>query len=164
MDVSMDLINEKDLKLNLSEKIGELQKAFFEINWGKAINSAIDSGLKMILPDFIENEIVDIKNAFVKGGLKEGITTTIDTAINKGKEIIGMFSGNLENVTQAEAIVKNSNLIENISDMLEGVIDKTVENDFLKEGLGELIKGGKEFVLDYAEKNIDKINKEQVKK
>lgn len=164
MDISMELINEKDLKLNLTEKIGGLQKAFLEINWGKAINNAIDSGLKMILPDFIENEIISIKDAFVKGGLKEGIKTTIDTTISKGKEVIGIFTGNLENITQAEAISKNGGLIENLSDMLECVIDKTVENDFLKEGLGELIKGGKEFILDYAEKNIDKINKEQVKK
>lgn len=149
--------------LNLSEKVGELQNKFLKINWGEAINNAVDSGLKIILPDFIENEIISIKDAFVEGGLKEGIQTAIDTAINKGKEIIGIFSGDLKNISQAEAIVKNSDLITNVAKVLDNISDKLIKNDLLKEGIANLIKSGKNTILDYAEKNIDKVNKEQVK-
>ena len=150
--------------LNLSEKLGDLQENFLKTNWGEAINNAVDSGLKFILPDFIESEIIDIKNAFIKGGLIEGIKTTIDTTINKGKELLGMFTGNLENMTQAEAIMKNGGLIENVATLLDNIVDKVVKNNLLKESIGNLIKNGKESILNYAEKNIDKVNKEQVKK
>lgn len=160
----MELLLNNDLTKNLSNKVGELQENFLKTNWGNAINNAVDSGLKIILPDFIEDEIIDIKNSFVKEGFIEGIKTTIDTAINKGKEIIGMFSGNLEDMTQAEAISKNGGLISGMAKVLENVIDKTVKNGFIKEGLGKLIKNGKDVILDHAEKNIDKVNKEQVTK
>ncbi len=158
------LNNNLNNNLDLSEKIGELQNKFLKINWGEAINNAVDSGLKIILPDFIENEIIDIKNAFIKGGLKEGIQTAIDITINKGKEIIGIFTGNLENISQAEAIIKNGGLIKNVAKILESIVDKLVKNDLLKEGIGNLIKSGKDTILNYAEKNIDKVNKEQIKK
>lgn len=160
----MELTLENNLINNIKNTLGEWQENFLETNWGEAINNAVDSGLKFILPDFIEDEIIDIKNAFIKGGLSEGIKTTIDTAINKGKEIIGMFTGNLEDITQAEAIMKNGGLIEKVADLLENVIDKTVKNGFIRESVGKLIQSGKDIILDFAEKNIDKVNKEQVKK
>ena len=37
---------------------------------GETINNAIDFGLKYILPDLIENQIIDIKNALLENGLK----------------------------------------------------------------------------------------------
>ena len=36
---------------------------------GKTINNAIDIGLKTILPDLIENQIIDIKNSLLENGL-----------------------------------------------------------------------------------------------
>lgn len=162
MEIALN--NDLNKKISLSETFENLQETFLNKNWGEAINNAIDSGLKIILPDFIENEIIDIKNAFVKEGLVEGIKTAIDTTINKGKELIGMFTGNLENMTQAEAIIKNGGLISKVADVLENIVDKTVKNGLIREGIGQLIKSGKDIILENAEKNIDKVNKEQVKK
>lgn len=165
---------EKDMELSLAEQtirdidlkgaIGKLQNDFFQTNWGQAINKGIDFGLKAILPNFIENEIIEIKNAFIKEGLVEGIKTAIEVTINKGKELIGMFTGDLENMSQAEAIAKNGDLIKNVEKTLDNVVDKCVKNNLIKEGLGALIKEGKNSMLDYAKNNVDKVNKEQVKK
>lgn len=149
--------------LHLPEKIEELQNKFFQTNWGQAINNALDSGLKFILPDFIEEEIIDVKNTFINEGFKEGIKSAIDNTINKGKEIAGMFTGDLKDITQAEAIMKNGSLIENVAKVLENVTDKLIKNDLLKKGVANLIKSGKDTILDFAEKNLDKVNKEQVK-
>ena len=154
MEIALN--NDLNKKISLSETFENLQETFLNKNWGEAINNAIDSGLKIILPDFIENEIIDIKNAFVKEGLVEGIKTAIDTTINKGKELIGMFTGNLENMTQAEAIIKNGGLISKVADVLENIVDKTVKNGLIREGIGQLIKSGKDIILENAEKNIDK--------
>lgn len=159
------LLTETSTKdLNLSEKIENAQNNFFQRNWGEAISNGIDSGLRAILPDFIEDEIIEIKNAFIKGGLIEAIKTTIQVTIDKGKEILGMFTGNLENMTQAEAILKNGDLLKNLANVLENIIDKCVKNGFLKETLGNLIKSGKDSMLSYAKNNIEKINKEQTQK
>ena len=39
-----------------------------------------------------------------------------------------------------------------------------MKNGFIKETLGELIKDGKKIILNYADKNIDKVNKDQMEK
>ena len=53
--------------------------------FGKTINNAIDIGLKTLLPDLIENQVIDIKNSLMENGLKAGIETAVDSAINFGK-------------------------------------------------------------------------------
>ena len=154
----------KNIGLTISEKIGDLQENFLQNNWGEAINNAVDSGLKTILPDFIEDEIIQIKDAFIQEGLIEGIKTAIEITIEKGKEIIGMFTGNLENMTQAEAIMKNGDLISNIANVLENVVDKCVKNNLISDTLGDLIKSGKNIILDNAEKNVEELNEKQLEK
>ena len=160
----MERLVNNDLTEYLSNKLSDLQRNFFEINWGEAINNAIDTGLKIILPDYMENEIIDIKNAFIEGGLLEAIKKAIELVIGKSKEIIGIFTGNLDNINQAEVIIKNSGIINKIADVLDNIVDKTIKNELINKSIGELIKNGKNIILDNAEKNIDKINKEQIKK
>lgn len=160
----MERLVNNDLTEYLSNKLSDLQRNFFEINWGEAINHAIDTGLKIILPDYMENEIIDIKNAFIEGGLLEAIKKAIELVIGKSKEIIGIFTGNLDNINQAEVIIKNSGIINKIADVLDNIVDKTIKNELINKSIGELIKNGKNIILDNAEKNIDKINKEQIKK
>lgn len=160
----MELLLGNNLFNGVSNKLGELQEKFLESKWGKAIDKGIDFGLKVILPNSIEDDVIDIKNAFVKEGLIEGIQKTVETGIKKGKEVIGIFTGSLEDMTQAEAIKKNSDIISGISKVLENVVDKSMKNGFIKETLGELIKDGKKIILNYADKNIDKVNKDQMEK
>lgn len=160
--MELSLVN--NITNTISNKIEDLQEKFLGKSWGEAINNAVDTGLKMILPDFIENEIIEIKDGFIKGGLIEGIKGAIDVTVRKGKELTGMVTGNLENMTQAEAIMKNGDLIGNIANMLGNVIDNSIANGFVRDSLGKLVKSGEDIILDYAEKNLDKVNKEQVKK
>ena len=160
----MELFLENNLFNSVSNKLGELQEKFLESKWGQAIDKGIDFGLKVILPNTIEDDVIDIKNVFVREGLVEGIQKTVETGIKKGKEIAGIFTGNLEDMTQAEAIKENSDIISGISNVLENIVDKSMNDGFIKETLGELIKDGKKIILDYADKNIDKVNKEQVEK
>ena len=61
-------------------------------------------------------------------------------------------------------IIKYSGIINKISDVLDNIVDKTIKNELINKSIGELIKNGKNIILDNAEKNIDKINKEQIKK
>ena len=160
----MELFLENNLFNSVSNKLGELQEKFLESKWGQAIDKGIDFGLKVILPNTIEDDVIDIKNVFVREGLVEGIQKTVETGIKKGKEIVGIFTGNLEDMSQAEAIKENSDIISGISNVLENIVDKSMNDGFIKETLGELIKDGKKIILDYADKNIDKVNKEQVEK
>ena len=60
------------------------------------------------MPDLIEDEIINIKDSLVKGGLKQGINTAINSAINLGKSAMGIFTGNFENLSQAQEAIKTA--------------------------------------------------------
>ena len=38
----------------------------------------MDYGLKKILPDFIEDQVIEIKDALLNNGIKDGISTAVD--------------------------------------------------------------------------------------
>lgn len=76
------------------------QRNFLQTNIGKAVNTGLNIGLRYILPDVIEDQVIEIKDSFLQNGFKEGIQTAIDSAINFGKSALGIVTGNFENVQQ----------------------------------------------------------------
>lgn len=69
----MKLENLQNNNLELNNKIvnEKTQKSFLESTLGKAVNTAIDIGLRAILPDFVENQVIGIKNNLLNYGLKD---------------------------------------------------------------------------------------------
>ena len=94
---------ENDIETEVTE---EKQNKFLQTTIGKTINTAIDIGLKAILPDMIEEQIIDIKNTMLTSGLKEGINCAINSAIDLGKSAIGIVTGNFENLSQVHTAIK----------------------------------------------------------
>ena len=88
------------------EDIGEKQKNFLETSLGKVINTGCDIALRAILPNAIEDEIIGIKNVIFTEGIQKGIKTAIDSAINIGKSVTGIFTGKFDTVSQAYTAVK----------------------------------------------------------
>ena len=52
--------------LNNNIDISKEQNSFLETKVGNIINSAVNIGLKYILPDIVEDEIIDIKDTMIK--------------------------------------------------------------------------------------------------
>lgn len=69
----------------------EKQKTFLETNLGQVINGGINLGLRAILPDFIEDEIIEIKDSIITDGFSAGIKTAIDNVIDLGKSVLRYF-------------------------------------------------------------------------
>ncbi len=131
------------------------QNNFLETTLGKTINTAVDIGLRWILPDFIENEVINIKDSLIKGGLKEGINTAIQTASNLGKSSLGIITGKFENISQAQAAIKTGGIIDGVSDVIDNVLSKTVNTGLIDKNTSLLIKKGKNVILDHVSKNIE---------
>ena len=121
---------------------------------GKTINNAIDIGLKSVLPDLIENQIIDIKNSLIENGLTEGIQTAVDSAIDFGKSAIGIFTGNFENITQVRMAVADGGIIDTMSNVLDKVIEKTYQSGVINESIGRVIKKGKNVLLENISSKI----------
>lgn len=144
----MEIENEIEKNINI-EKNNFLNNVI-----GKTINNAIDVGLKSILPDLIENQIIEIKNTLLQNGLKAGIENAVDCAIDFGKSTIGIFTGNFENMTQVKMAVADGGIIDTISGVLDKVINKTYNLGYIDRPIGTIIRNGKNVLLENIASNI----------
>ena len=154
-------INKIENELNNEITNKNEQTSFLETTLGKTINTAIDIGIRALLPDFIDEQVINIKDNLLEYGLKDGITQTIDDAINIGKSAIGIFTGNFENVSQMQNAIEAGGLIDGISSLLDTVIDKVNEKGMINYNISNTIKQGKNIILNSIESNIEEKFKEQ---
>ena len=155
------LENEKELNQNLQENnlssnnLEKEQNNFLDSTLGKVINSAVDLGLRWILPDFVENQIIDVKDSLIRGGLKEGISKAIQSATELGKSVLGIFTGKFENISQAQNAIKSGGIIDGISDALDSALSATSKNGWLPYSVTSVIRQGKNAILDNISSNIE---------
>ena len=123
---------------------------------GKTINGAVDIGLRAILPDLIENQVIDIKNALLQNGLKEGIKTAVDSAINFGKSIYGIVSGHFENMSQIRLATEQGGILDSLSIVIDKACNKAHINGHINGTTNSLIKKGKDVILNNISNNIKK--------
>ena len=148
--------NENSIELLVEQEVtAENQNNFLQTTLGKTINTAIDIGLRAILPDMIEEQVIDIKNVLFNNGLKEGIEIALKSGIEFGKSAIGIVTGKFENLSQAHNAVKNGGIIDSISDTLDNVLESATKNDLISKTTSSLIKKGKNVILDTISTNIE---------
>lgn len=152
-NIEKELNQEKSI--NEIEVTSNTQNSFLESNLGKFVNTAVDVGLKTILPDFIEDKIIDIKDVMIKNGLKEGIDTAINSTIDIGKSAMGIFTGKFENISQAQTAVKKGGLIDTLSSTIDSVLKSSTKSGLLNNGTSKLIKKGKNVILNTISDNIE---------
>ena len=143
-----------EIENELNNNIKIEKNNFLNSAIGKTINNAIDVGLKTILPDLIEDQVIDIKNSLLENGLKAGIETAVESAIDFGKSTVGIFTGNFENMTQVRTAVSDGGIIDTMSDLLDKVIDKTYEKGYINKSINSLLKNGKNILLENITSNI----------
>ncbi len=156
-EIEKNLENEKNLNLENE------QNKFLESTIGKVINTGIDIGLRAILPDLIENQVIDIKNTLLQNGLKDGINQIVKSAIDMGKSAIGIFTGKFDNISQVETAIKKGGIIDSTSNLIDIVVNAAQKNNMLNSNTANIIKQGKNIVLDNVEKNIENVMTKQIK-
>ena len=138
------------------------QQNFLETTLGKTINTGIDIGIRALLPDYIEEQIIDLKDNLIKYGLKDGIKKSIDDAINIGKSAIGIVTGNFENIIQVQEAIKSGGIIDSISNLLDDIISKVYSKGIINNTVAKTIKQGKNSILNNIEKNIENTFNKQI--
>lgn len=148
---------EKDINFNIGNNLinEKVQKHFLETTLGKTINTALDIGIRAILPNFVEDQVITLKDNLFNYGLKDGITKTIDEAIDLGKSAIGIVTGKFDNVSQMQSAIKSGGLIDGFSSLLDFVVDKTRQAGVINNGIAKTIKQGKNIILNNLESNLE---------
>lgn len=157
-----ELALENSIDNNLENSIEKEQNNFLETTLGKAINVGLDLGIRALFPDLIEDQIINIKDTFLNEGFKEGINEIVDSAIDLGKSVIGIFTGKFENISQVQTAVKSGGIIDSTSNLIDFVLNKIQKNDLLSNTTINIIKKGKDLLLDNVNKNIENTLTKQV--
>ena len=146
----MELENE----INNDLKIEEKQNNFFDTMFGKVVDNGIDIGLRAILPDLIEEQVIDIKNALLKNGISEGIQTAVKSVSDFAKSALGIVTGKFENMEQIEIAVGDGGLVDTISSALDNATDKIYEKGYINRTINNIIKSGKDILLENVTQKI----------
>ena len=149
------------MEINNNINLEKSNNNFLNNIFGKTINTAIDIGLRAILPDLIENQIIDIKNSLLENGLKSGINTAINSAVDFGKSAAGIVTGNFENINQVKIAIGNGGIVDNISNVLDKVINTVYQKGYININTKNLIKNGKNVLLNNISNNIKNQLQEQ---
>ena len=149
------------MEINNNINLEKSNNNFLNNIFGKTINTAIDIGLRAILPDLIENQIIDIKNSLLENGLKSGINTAINSAVDFGKSAAGIVTGNFENINQVKIAIGNGGIVDNISTVLDKVINTVYQKGYINKNTKNLIKNGKNVLLNNISNNIKNQLEEQ---
>lgn len=159
----MDNINfENNIDL-LNIDQGNEQTNFLQSTLGRAINYAVDTGIRAVLPDIIEDQVINIKNTMIEQGFSDGIDEVIKSATDIGKSALGIFTGNFENISQAERAVEKGGLIDGISNVLDYTLEKINYLNIIPEKIVDLVKNGKDILLKNVSSGIKKEFSSQTK-
>lgn len=137
------------------------QKSFLETTLGGIINTGLDLGIKFLLPDFVEDEVIKIKDSILQEGFKEGLNTAIDEAIDLGKSAIGIVTGKFDDISQMQKAVETGGIIDSISKGIDIALNKISNTGKLNEKINNVIKKGKNLILDNISSNIEDMMVEQ---
>lgn len=143
------------LENNFNNSLEMKQNNFLQSALGKAINNGINIGLRYLLPNWAEDKVIELKDNLLNYGLKTGISKTIQSVIDTGKSAIGIVTGNFEDVNQINEAVKNGGIIDSFSEIFDSVLNKIYSSGKLNDTTFNLIKNGKNSILNNVEKNIE---------
>ena len=143
------------LENNFNNSLEIKQNNFLQSALGKAINNGINIGLRYLLPNWAEDKVIELKDNLLNYGLKDGISKTIQSVIDTGKSAIGIVTGNFENVNQINEAVKNGGILDSVSEIFDSVLNKIYSSGKLNDTTFNIIKNGKNSILNNVEKNIE---------
>ena len=158
------LVNELEQNKKIENELEQTsdQKSFLESTLGKTINIAIDIGIRALLPDFIEDQVIKLKDNLFEYGLKDGIKETIDDAVDLGKSALGIITGDFQNINQVQNAIQSGGIIDGMSTIIDVVVNKINEKGLINNTIANTLKQGKNIILDNIENNIEKTLTNQI--
>lgn len=164
MSLTEAINNLKDLELKeeKSNNLVEKQDNFLESTLGQIINTGIDVGIRAVLPEWLEDDFIEIKDSVLNDGFKEGVKIAISKAIDMGKAIQGIFTGNFENLSQIKDVIESGGLLDTISKLLDNVITWAKDEKLISSSTAKLIKSSKNTIIENIENSIDNSLEDQV--
>lgn len=167
--IEKSLKNENNISNEIENNISNYlatersQTNFLDTTLGKTVNTALNVGLRYLLPNIIEEQVINIKDTIIKDGFKEGLNKTIESAIDLGKSAMGIVTGKFDNVSQIQTAIEKGGLIDTISDCIDFGLKVAKQSGILPKEIESIIKSGKNILINNIESNIESTLTTQLK-
>lgn len=164
------LFERKEMELNLDRNnslhnnelnIENAQEKFIETNLGKAIDFGLDIGLRAVLPNAIEDTVINIKDVIMENGLKDGVGQIIENVVDIGKSITGLIKGDFSNIDELKNTLVSGGIFNSVSTLVDFSIDKLQPTSTISETLIDVVKSGKEYIFNNIEQSVEQSFKDQ---
>lgn len=152
MEIAQNLNNSLG---TINNNIEQKQNGFLQSGLWKLIDKGLNLGIRILLPNVIEDHVINIKDAILNNGFKSGAKTAISSAIDLGKSALGIVTGKFDNISQAHNAIRNGGLIDTLSNGLTYATNKAVNANLISEDIGRVITKGKDVILNTIESNIE---------
>lgn len=139
MELIEDLKQIKDIKIDI----------------GNLANTGLEFGLRAVLPDFIEDDIIDIKDKFIQEGFTEGVKETYEKVKDIGKSIQGIFTGKFESVEQVKRLIQTDGILDGTSEIIDKILKTLLNKKKISKSTYNLIKTGKKEIMDSLENELE---------
>lgn len=155
--------NEKKLEKSFEQVTIEKQNNFLDGMLGKTINAGLDIGIRMLLPDFIENQVIEVKDELLENGVKAGIDKAIQSVMDLGKSAAGIVTGKFDNISQVQTAVEKGGILDSISGAIDFALKVINKKEILPNNVTSMIRSGKNIVLDNISNSIEKTLTNQIR-
>lgn len=166
MQNSLDEYMEKNNLNNTNELvesiISNIQGSFLKSQMGQAINNGIDMGLKTVLPEFLDDQILNLKNNLMQFGLGKGIKKSVEDAINLGKTTLGVINNNYESIEEAQKVIEKGGVLDQVSGLLDSAITGLKNNRVINTTIAKELKNQKNTIIKNIENNVEKTFTDQL--
>ena len=139
MELIEDLKQIKDIKIDI----------------GNLANTGLEFGLRAVLPDFIEDDIIDIKDKFIQEGFTEGVKETYEKVKDIGKSIQGIFTGKFESVEQVKRLIQTDGILDGTSEIIDKILKTLLNKKKISKSTYNLIKTGKKEIMNSLENELE---------
>ena len=146
----------------LDKTMYKIQTECLNTEFGKAVNAGLDIGLRIILPDYLSEGIIELKNNLMEYGIKDGVEKTFNDTLDLGKNAVNILTNNFESISDAKSAIKAGGALEKISDLIDKGIDALKDNKKIDNKTAKTIKKEKNTIIKNIEENIDKSFEEQI--
>lgn len=142
-----------DEKRNL--ELDKSKNDFFDTTVGKVIDNTVNIAIKALVPDIIDDQVINVKDAIIEGGFKEGLEEIKRSGTNFKESIKGIITGEFKTIEQMKIAIKDGGILDFVSLCVDKGIKCLSEKTGIDKSTLNLVSSGKDLLVNQITSSIE---------